>query len=208
MITPTTSVCILDFGSGNVGSVSNLVTALGVVPTVSNTPKAIRNASHLILPGVGAYAAAMRKIVERLPLAELDIEVRDRGKPFLGICVGMQVLATRGYEFGEHSGLGWIPGTVRSLNGSELRLPHIGWNDVTWRRPDDLRAGLDETPDFYFLHSYALFPDNPASIVATSQYGEEFCSIVRSDNIVGVQFHPEKSQRAGMALLRNFLGQS
>ena len=202
------TVCVLDYGSGNVASVRNLIEALGVDVTVSNAPDAIRDASHLVLPGVGAFGAAMRKIGERLPLAEIEREVLERGKPFLGICVGMQVLATRGLEFGEQPGLGWIAGTVRQLNAPGLRLPHIGWNDVSWRQAGGLGAGLEDASDFYFLHSYAIYPDDPSTIAASASYGEEFCAVMRRGNIAGVQFHPEKSQQAGKALLRNFLALS
>ena len=201
-------VCVLDYGSGNVGSVYNLIRALQVEVVVSNAISAIRDASHLVLPGVGAYGAAMRKIGESLPREELERDVLERGKPFLGICVGMQVLATSGLEFGDQPGLGWIAGTVRPLRAARLPLPHVGWNEIEWQQRNELTSGLENVPDFYFLHSYAFFPDDPSTIAAKTSYGEEFCAVVRSKNIVGVQFHPEKSQRAGMTLLRNFLSLS
>jgi imidazole glycerol-phosphate synthase subunit HisH len=200
-----TSVCILDYGSGNVASVRNLVEALQVDVVVSNDAADIANASHLILPGVGAFGAAMQKMADRLPLEVLEREVVTSGKPFLGICVGMQVLATRGYEFGEHRGLGWIPGTVAPLETAGLRLPHIGWNDIRWRETHSIASGLEHTSDFYFLHSNAFTPDDQATVLAIANYGAEFCAVARAGNIFGVQFHPEKSQRAGMQLLRNFL---
>jgi glutamine amidotransferase len=202
------SVCILDYGSGNVGSVRNLIESLDVAVAVSNDPAAIEAASHIVLPGVGAFAAAMRKIRERLPCDVIEqTVVRDR-RPFLGICVGMQVLATRGYEFEEVAGLGWIPGIVRPLEANGLPLPHIGWNDIIWQTSTDLRNGLEQQKDFYFLHGYAMQPEDAATVQATACYGEEFCSIVQSANILGVQFHPEKSQLAGTTLMRNFLGLS
>jgi imidazole glycerol-phosphate synthase subunit HisH len=201
-----TSVCVLDYGSGNVASVRNMIESLAVDVVVSNDPAAIAAATHVVLPGVGAFAAAMRKVRERLPCEMLQHEVVVGGKPFLGICVGMQVLATRGLEFGEAAGLNWIGGTVRKLETADLTLPHIGWNDLTWTTDSPLSRTIESTPDFYFLHSYAFFPDDASIIEARACYGEEFPAVVRAGNICGVQFHPEKSQQAGMALLRNFLG--
>jgi imidazole glycerol-phosphate synthase subunit HisH len=199
------AACILDYGSGNVASVRNLVEALQFPVVVSNDATDIANASHIILPGVGAFGAAMQKMADRLPLAVLEREVVRDGKPFLGVCVGMQVLATRGHEFGEHRGLGWIPGTVAQLETGGLRLPHIGWNDVAWHDAHAIADGLEHANDFYFLHSNVFAPADPAAVIAVARYGTEFCAVVRSGNIYGVQFHPEKSQRAGMQLLRNFL---
>lgn len=199
------SVCILDYGSGNVASVRNMVETLPADVVISNEPAAIERASHVILPGVGAFAAAMRKIRERLPCELLEREVVMGGKPFLGICVGLQVLATRGHEFAETAGLDWIGGSVRELQVGDLTLPHIGWNDVQWSGASPLGRSLEAQPDFYFLHSYAFFPDDPAVVQARATYGESFAAVVQSNNIFGVQFHPEKSQQAGRALLDNFL---
>jgi glutamine amidotransferase len=120
----------------------------------------------------------------------------------------MQVLASKGLEFGEQAGLDWIAGTVQPLNAPGLRLPHIGWNEVIWRASDPIAAGLEDVPDFYFLHGYAFTPDDPATIVATASYGEEFCAVVRSNNIVGVSFTPRRASARVLALLRNFLALS
>jgi imidazole glycerol-phosphate synthase subunit HisH len=199
------SVCILDYGSGNVKSVFNLVSAIEADTVVSNDAAQILRATHIILPGVGAFGAAMRRIRERLPLELLERVVRAEKKPFLGICVGMQVLATRGFEFGDFPGLDWIEGTTERLQPGELPLPHIGWNNADATRAAPLLAGMGHSPDFYFVHSFAMRPADPTRVVASTSYGETFCSIVQHDNIFGVQFHPEKSQRAGEKLVRNFL---
>ena len=201
-------VCILNYGSGNVGSVFNLFSSLDVTVKVSNESSDVEQATHIVMPGVGAFGAAMRKIQNTLPLESLENTVLRGGKPFLGICVGMQVLADTGTEFGEHRGLGWIPGRVDKLDARDLRLPHIGWNDVTLSREDPLLRDLRTNTDFYFLHSFAFRPARPEDTVATAEFGESFCAIVQHDNIRGVQFHPEKSQGAGMQLARNFLGTS
>jgi glutamine amidotransferase len=197
-------VCILDYGSGNVNSVANLLGYLKVEYQVSNSEASIEQATHLVLPGVGAFGAAMDKIRKTIPLASVSSAVHQDRKPFLGICVGMQVLAESGEEFGTHQGLGWIPGTVRRFRTSGLPIPHIGWNDVRRCGAESL-LGEHEAMDFYFVHSYLFEAGDAASVQATTTYGETFASIIRRGNIVGVQFHPEKSQKAGMLLLRNFL---
>ena len=201
----TERVCILDYGSGNVQSVRNIFAALSPGTIVSNREADIRDATHLVLPGVGAFGAAMERIRERIPLEIITQEVLEAGKPFLGICVGMQVLADTGYEFGEHAGLGWVHGRVSRLGAVDLPLPHVGWNDVTPRANSRLHAQMPPGMDFYFVHSYALEPDRPEVTSATATYGTRFCASVEQDNIFGVQFHPEKSSKAGTELLKNFL---
>ena len=198
-------VCILDYGFGNVRSVSNLIAHLGIDGVVSNQPGDITQATHLILPGVGAFGAAMEKIRDRLPLELLEQEVVTGSKPFLGICVGMQVLADVGHEFGKHAGLGWIPGEVRKLDSRGEVLPHIGWNDIILQNPCPLLEGLGEVLDFYFVHSYAFTPQSEDCVMATTEYGIKFPAMIQRDNLYGVQFHPEKSQKAGQRLVMNFL---
>ena len=198
-------VCILDYGSGNVKSVFNLLSSLIDDVVVSNEPIMIANASHIILPGVGAFGSAMRKIKETLPLDTLEQEILTKKKPFLGICVGMQVMASIGVEFGEHSGLGWIEGRVDKMEIKGLPLPHVGWNNVISKKESPLLEGLGNDPDFYFVHSYAFNVKNPESQLASTIYGEEFCSVIQHENLFGVQFHPEKSQRTGIKLMKNFL---
>ena len=198
-------VCILDYGSGNVRSVSNLIAHLGHEGMVSNHPGDITRATHLILPGVGAFGAAMEKIREKLPLELLEQEVLTHRKPFLGICVGMQVLADVGHEFGKHAGLGWIPGEVRKLDSRGKVLPHIGWNDIIPQTPCPLTEGLGEVRDFYFVHSYAFVPQSGDCVKANVEYGTKFPAMIQRDNLYGVQFHPEKSQKAGQRLVMNFL---
>lgn len=199
-------VCILDYGSGNVRSVYNLCSTITDTAIISNSEAEIHAATHLILPGVGAFGAAMEKIHAHIPTGALMHAVFERRTPFLGICVGMQVLAERGYEFGEHGGLGWIPGTVSKLDTGSLPLPHIGWNSVECVHPSALFSGLTSASDFYFVHSFAFSPTDSAAVVAETEYGTRFPSVVSQGNIYGVQFHPEKSQRAGRKLLTNFLG--
>ncbi len=201
-------VCILDYGSGNVKSVFNLFSSIADGVVVSNDPKELLNASHIVLPGVGAFGTAMRKIRVTLPMDVLEQTVLVEKKPFLGICVGMQVMANRGREFGEHAGLGWIAGSVEALHANALPLPHVGWNNLACKRASPLLAGLGDNPDFYFVHSFVFRPENPEHELATTSYGEEFCCAIQRENLYGVQFHPEKSQRAGILLVKNFLSLS
>jgi len=197
-------VCILDYGSGNVRSVYNIVSYLRYAVEVSNSAESIRAATHIILPGVGAFGAAMEKIRSFIPLDVVDEVVREQKKPFLGICVGMQVLADKGYEHGEHAGLGWIPGEVKRLQTNGLALPHIGWNDISFDPAEPLFKKFAAIRDFYFVHSFAFDACDRSLVIAEAEYGQLFTAAVRSDNIYGVQFHPEKSQKAGQLLLKNF----
>jgi glutamine amidotransferase len=172
---------------------------------VSNLSKDIRDATHLVLPGVGAFGEVIQRIRKHVPLDVLQQEVFMNRKPFLGICVGMQVLADTGYEFGKYEGLGWIPGKVKKIESGVLPLPHIGWNDIAIRRESALLNGFAEMTDFYFVHSYAYESKDPADVIAVAYYGEEFPCVLGRDNVFGVQFHPEKSQKAGKLLIQNFL---
>jgi len=201
----TVRVCILDYGSGNVKSVYNLVSLIAENVIISNSVAVIQAATHIILPGVGAFEAAMSKIRNSLPLRMIEHEVFNSHKPFMGICVGLQVLADTGMEFGEHSGLGWIPGEVQRLNTTGLPLPHIGWNDIHIQHASPLFLDVRDHQDLYFAHSYIFKPVFEENILATTWYGEEFACVLGKDNLFGVQFHPEKSQKAGRLLIQNFL---
>lgn len=201
-------VCILNYGSGNVMSVRNLFSTLVPDLVVSNEVNEIETASHLVLPGVGAFGASMEKIKNTLPLPLLRQQVFDQKKPFLGICVGMQVLATQGEEFGVHEGLGWIPGIVRKMVTNDLPLPHIGWNNVIPRATSPLLQHFEGEPDFYFVHSFIVETERPEDVAADCVYGEPFAAVIQRDNVFGVQFHPEKSQKAGKQLIQNFLSVS
>ena len=196
-------VCVLDYGSGNVGSVLNLLKNLNNNVLVSNDPSYIKESSHIILPGVGAFGASIKKIKEKIPLNIVEHEVYNNKKPFLGICVGMQVLADKGFEFGEHKGLGWIGGKVKKLKAKIL--PHIGWNNVKIKRSSPLFSNLGDVKDFYFVNSYVFEVDNEEHVISETDYECTFCSAVQKDNIFGVQFHPEKSSLYGLKLLNNFI---
>jgi len=198
-------VCILDYGSGNVRSVFNMVSLLCSDVVVSNKESDIAKATHLILPGVGAFRSSMEMVREKLPLQLLEKRVLEEKIPFLGICVGMQILAEKGFEFGECQGLAWISGSVNKLEVGEMPLPHVGWNSIEVVSPSSLFLNLSPSEDFYFVHSYVFIPSDKSFVAATTNYDEKFCSVIIKDNIYGVQFHPEKSQKAGMTLLQNFL---
>ena len=199
-------ICILDYGSGNVASVFNMLKFIEFAPEISNEKKKIRDASHVILPGVGSYKSGMEKIKRKLPIDCLENEILKKGKPFLGICLGMQVLSTVGYEFGKYQGLNWVEGEVKKLDVKKSILPHVGWNEVKAKSKNNiLFNNIDTDENFYFVHSYYFNSFNKKNILATSIYEETFASAIRKDNVFGVQFHPEKSQKSGMKLLKNFL---
>ena len=194
----------MDYGSGNVASVKNALDRLRVDNIISNNPLEIEKATHLILPGVGAFSAAMDKIETLLPIEQLRKQIAI-GKPFLGICVGMQVLAETGFEFGERSGLNLIPGSKVVELPKNISAPHVGWNSIKILQSHALVRGLENDADFYFVHSFQISQIPTEHIIATCDYGLEFPAIVMNDNLIGVQFHPEKSQRNGDLILRNYV---
>jgi glutamine amidotransferase len=198
-------ICILDYGSGNVKSVSNVCSSLAET-IISNDPRDILSATHVVLPGVGSFGKAMEKINKLIPLDTLVGEILEKKKPFLGICVGMQVMLSKGYEFGEWDGLNLVAGKVELID-TELSLPHVGWNDLNIKTDNPITHGLQIDPDFYFLHSYRVTLEDPEEILAETNYGGTFPTVIRAKgtNAFGVQFHPEKSQQAGRKILSNFL---
>jgi len=203
---PTTVV--VNYGMGNLRSVVNAFAAVGREVTVSADPDDLDHAASVVLPGVGAFGDGMANLrqggwVEPLTAAA------GRGVPFLGICLGMQLLAATSDEHGMHEGLGWIPGHVRRLPSTDpaIRIPHIGWNDVEVVSAGPLLDGLGSQPSFYFVHSFALDADAPG-VSAVCGHGMPFAAAVQRDNVFGVQFHPEKSHVAGLQLLRNFIALS
>lgn len=206
-------VAIIDFGTGNLGSMQRALEELGAQAYLAAAPDQIGGAARVILPGVGSFADCMGALVDRGWIAALHMLVEDRGIPLLGVCVGMQLLATRGTEGAVSGqvtdGLGIVSGTVRHLrdHGCTLRLPHVGWNAIHRSDPPDpLLAGIPDGTNFYFVHSYALDPDKQDHAIATATHGVPFVAAVRRGRVWGTQFHPEKSSRAGFRLLRNFLG--
>jgi glutamine amidotransferase len=195
-------VAVVDVGMGNRRSVEKALEHVGARPVLTADPAAIRDAAALVLPGVGAFPEAMR----RLTASGLDAVVRERaaaGVPLLGICLGMQLLFERSGEHEGAAGLGLLAGEVTALRAP--RLPHIGWNEVTFERSSPLTAGLGAAAAFYHVHSFVCRPADEADVVGRGDHGERFASIVARENVMGVQFHPEKSSRDGLELLRNFV---
>jgi len=210
-------VAIIDYGSGNLHSAAKAFeraaheqdSALAV--KVTSNPEDVRGAERIVLPGVGAFADC-RKGLERIAgmVESLEDAVRQKGKPFLGICVGLQLMAERGLEHGPSPGLGWIEGEVRAIAPSDasLKIPHMGWNTLNLRQEHELFQGIptgENGLNAYFVHSYHFVPANADALVATTDYGGPVTAFVAKDNLAGSQFHPEKSQKLGLALIANFL---
>jgi glutamine amidotransferase len=198
-------IALVDYGAGNLKSVENALRAGGAKTVdVTSDPEAVRAADRIVLPGVGAFAACMGAL-SAVPgmIAAMEEAAIAGGKPFLGICVGMQLMASYGEEHGDHAGLGWIAGRVRLMMPTDpaLKVPHMGWNDVRPVNPH----GLIVPGEAYFLHSYAFEPADPALLLATTDHGGPVTAAIGRDNLIGVQFHPEKSQSYGLAFLSQFL---
>jgi glutamine amidotransferase len=211
------TVAIIDYGSGNLHSAQKAFeraareAGLSRAVKVTSRPEGLRTADHVVLPGVGAFADCRRGL-DRVAgmVAALEEAVLREGKPFLGICVGAQLVATRGLEHEVVAGLNWIEGDVAPIkpNDRALKIPHMGWNTLDVKRPHALLAGIRTGPEglhAYFVHSYQVYPANPETVVATADYGGPVTAVVARDNIVGTQFHPEKSQTLGLMLIANFL---
>jgi imidazole glycerol-phosphate synthase subunit HisH len=199
------TIAIIDYGIGNLRSVEKAFTAQGIDAVVTRDEKILRDAEKLVLLGVGAFGYAMQSL-KSFGFDELVIEAAQAGKPILGLCVGLQMMFEEGHEFGVHQGLGLMKGKCVKF-ADDLRVPHIGWNQVGIQPDFQAQPIFKDLPDqsfFYFVHSYYVQPADASCVYGTTDYGLEYASICGRDNIVGVQFHPEKSQTAGLKLLKNF----
>ena len=209
------TVAIVDYGSGNLHSAAKAFERAAREHgsdqpiVVTNDPDKVRAADRVVLPGVGAFADCRRGLDGVTGMVEaLNETVRQRGRPFLGICVGMQLMAERGREFETVDGLGWVAGEVVAIERADtsLKIPHMGWNELSPRAAHPVLDGLPAGTHAYFVHSYHFRPADPADLLADTDYGGRLAAMVGRDNLIGTQFHPEKSQMAGLRLISNFLG--
>ena len=198
---------VVDYKMGNLGSVERSLEECGASEViVSENPKDLSSATHIVLPGVGAFGDGMANLEQQGWIPALQ-EAFEAGVPLLGICLGMQLLADKGHEGGECKGLGFIPGEVKRLaaSGPEERIPHVGWNEVEETKSSPIFEGILSGTDFYFVHSYYFAPSDDNHVIATTPYCGRFASAIAKKNTFGIQFHPEKSSKPGLQLLRNFL---
>ena len=199
-------IAIVDYGVGNLFSLQSSFAAIGAEVTVTADPQVLRAADKIILPGVGAFEDAAKKLRES-GLADLLTELAAQGKPLMGICLGMQLLFEKSYEYGCHEGLGLIPGAVRPIADvapKELKIPHIGWNPLIFKKDSGIFANIKNGDCVYFVHSFYA-TDCSESVIATCEYGAELTAAVAKDNVYGCQFHPEKSGKVGLAILKAFV---
>lgn len=200
------NISILDIGISNIFSLKSIIHTLGYDLKIIKSPEELDKSDKIVFPGVGSYKSAVEKI-QKLNLEEsLRHNIMVKKKPFLGICVGMQVLSENGYEMGKHKGLGFIEGDVKYLKeiGCSLQVPHIGWNHVNIKN-NILTNNINQNSDFYFIHSYSYDGIDNKNIIGTTDHGCKIVAIINKDNIFGTQFHPEKSSKAGKTLIKNFL---
>jgi len=199
-------IAIVNYGLGNLYSVAGAVERLGYEVRISNKPEELEAAEKLILPGVGAFGDGIKKLRETGLEETLNKLVLDDKKPVLGICLGFQLMAKESFEFGHHKGLGWFDGSVVKMKtGRNLRLPHVGWNDLFQTRKNFLFDGIPDKALFYYVHSFQVVCNDPEDVIGESSYGSRVTAAVSRGNINGTQFHPEKSQQWGLKLLGNFL---
>ncbi len=198
-------IAIVDYGMGNIRSVEKAFHKIGVDAQVTADPSSVRNASGIVLPGVGAFRDCMANLDNLNILDTIVGEVR-KGKPYLGICLGLQILFSESEEFGHCKGLGIFPGRVVrfQLADPTLKIPHMGWNTVSFNKQPPVCTGIPDRSHFYFVHSYYVVPENPDIIAGTTEYGIPFTSMVWKDNVMATQFHPEKSQDLGLRMLKGF----
>ena len=196
-------IAIVDYGMGNLRSVEKGFLKVGIDVVVTNKPEIIEKADGIVLPGVGAFKDCMREL-SNLRLTDAIVNAIRNGKPYLGICLGLQVLFSESEEFGRCRGLDIFRGKVVRFQNGNLKIPHMGWNELTIQKQNPLLNGIKDKTYFYFVHSFYVAPEDSSIIAATTDYGLNFTSMVWEDNIFAVQFHPEKSQAAGLRLLENF----
>ena len=201
-------IAVIDYGMGNLHSIKKALQYLGGEVLVTADPNDLRTHDRIVLPGIGAFGEGMNNLRASGFLPVLKSEVLEKKKPFLGICLGMQLLADKSFEFGNHEGLSFIPGEVKKFDfgaGDKRRIPHVGWNNIDFQTSHSLLSGINNGSNFYFVHSYHYAPKEDGVIVAASDYGYSFPAIIARGNIFAAQFHPEKSQKDGLKLLTNFL---
>lgn len=197
-------ITVVDYGMGNLRSVAKALEKVGLDAKISSNPEDIKSSKAIVVPGVGAFGDAVHNL-KRLNLFNEIKNHIEKGKPYLGICLGLQLLFEYGYEFGSHRGLGVFKGKVVRFEEKEgYKIPHMGWNQIHKKKESKMFSGIDEGEFFYFVHSFYAIPEEKSIISSTTDYITDFCSAVEKDNVWAVQFHPEKSQKVGLKLLSNF----
>lgn len=197
-------ITIIDYGMGNLKSVWKAFRKIGIESTITSDPSAVDDASALVLPGVGAFKDCMNNL-NNLSLTDAILRSIEKGKPYLGICLGLQILFGKSEEFGSSPGLGVFKGSVVRFPENDLKIPHMGWNTVTLKKKPPVFDEITDKSYFYFVHSYYVVPEDPSIIAGTTDYGTDFTSMVWKDNVIATQFHPEKSQQLGLKVLQGFI---